>query len=179
MPTKILPAEDIDDFEDEDDDPVIKAAASSARAASDVHKTEISSYTSAGSGDSASATLMSSHAMRMGLYSINLGTKMGQRLHAAHMLILPLIPVFILLAQNAQNYVTFLVDADEILSVQRQVSSAVDLSNLVNRLQDERISVALNIFLKRSPNDDLQDLQKLVTNKVDIRRFTLLQVSLL
>ena len=35
-------------------------------------RTEISSYTSAGSGDSASATLMSSHAMKMGLYSINL-----------------------------------------------------------------------------------------------------------
>ncbi len=30
------------------------------------------------------------------------GTKVGQKLHAAHMLILPLIPVFILLAQNAQ-----------------------------------------------------------------------------
>ena len=40
-------------------------------------KTDVSSYTSTGSDDSASATLMSSHAMKMGLYSINLGTKFG------------------------------------------------------------------------------------------------------
>ena len=79
------------------------------------------SLTSADSTDSASATLMSSHAMKMGLYSINLGTKLGQRLHAAHMLILPLIPVFILLAQNGTNCATYILEAEEILSVQGQV----------------------------------------------------------
>ena len=84
-------------------------------------KTDVSSYTSTGSDDSASATLMSSHAMKMGLYSINLGTKFGQRLHAAHMLILPLIPVFILLAQNGTNYATYVLEAEEILNVQTQV----------------------------------------------------------
>ncbi len=82
------------------------------------------SLTSAGSGDSASATLMSSHAMKMGLYSINLGTKFGQRLHAAHMLVLPLIPVFILVAQNVTSYVTFTLQAREVVSVQKQVGSS-------------------------------------------------------
>jgi len=33
------------------------------------------------------------------------GTPMGQKLHTAHMLILPLIPVFILLAQNSTNFI--------------------------------------------------------------------------
>ena len=62
------------------------------------------SLTSRDSEASASETLMSSHAMKMGLYTINLGTKLGQKLHTAHMLILPLIPVFILLAQNSGKY---------------------------------------------------------------------------
>jgi len=134
----------------------------------------MASITSDESAASASATLLSSHAMKMGLYSINLGTKLGQRLHAAHMLMLPLIPVFILLAQNAQNYVTFIGEAREILSVQTQVSSAVDLSNLVQRLQEERLAVALNIFLNRPPGDDLADLQPIITNKVEVKRFSLM-----
>jgi hypothetical protein len=53
----------------------------------------------------------------------------------------------------------------------------VDLSNLVQRLQEERVAVSLNIFLKRSASDDLQDLQHLVKNGIDIRRFTLIQVD--
>ena len=69
---------------------------------------------------------MSSHAMKMGLYSINLGTKFGQRMHAAHMLVLPLIPVFILLAQNGNNYATYIMEAEEIVSVQKQVESFDD-----------------------------------------------------
>lgn len=63
---------------------------------------------------------MSSHAMKMGLYSINLGTKFGQRMHAAHMLILPLIPVFILIAQNGTNYASYVLQADEIQRVKYQ-----------------------------------------------------------
>ncbi len=57
-----------------------------------------------------------------------------------------------------------------------QVSSAVDLSNLIRRLQDERMAVALNIFLNRKPDDDLKDLQKYIMNDINIVRFTLLQV---
>ena len=49
------------------------------------------------------------------------GTPMGQKLHTAHMLILPLIPVFILLAQNTTNFVQYVTDASEIKSVQVQV----------------------------------------------------------
>ena len=37
------------------------------------------------------------------------------------MLILPLIPVFILLAQNGTNYATYVLEAEEILNVQTQV----------------------------------------------------------
>ena len=89
------------------------------------------SLASSSSGDSASATLMSSHAMKMGLYSINLGTKFGQRMHAAHMLILPLIPVFILLAQNGTNYATFVLEAEEIQSVQNQVQSVLIIKHVL------------------------------------------------
>lgn len=45
----------------------------------------------------------------------------------------------------------------------------MDLSNLVQKIQEERAAVALNIFLKRGPSDDLQDLQKMVTTNIDIR----------
>ena len=49
--------------------------------------------------NSESATLMSSHAMKMVFYTINLGTAHGQKLHTCHLVLLPLIPVFILLSQ--------------------------------------------------------------------------------
>jgi hypothetical protein len=57
------------------------------------------------------------------------------------------------------------------------VSNAVDLSNLVQKIQDERAAVALNIFLDRPPSDDLQDLQQMVSNHVDLKRFTLSKVG--
>jgi hypothetical protein len=47
----------------------------------------------------------------------------GQRMHAFHMLILPLIPVVILYIQNGMNYGTLLLEATEITSVQTQVNS--------------------------------------------------------
>ena len=126
---------------------------------------------------SASETLMSSHAMKMGIYTINLGTKVGQKLHTAHMLILPLIPVFILLAQNTSTFLQYVSDAEEILDVKEQVSNAVDLSILVQRLQEERAAVALEAFLNRSDAlDDLSNLQVYSMNGMDISRFTLLKV---
>jgi len=57
----------------------------------------------------------------MGIYTINLGTAWGQRLHALHMVVLPLIPVLILLAQNVVNFVQYLSDGIEIKIVQDQV----------------------------------------------------------
>ena len=55
----------------------------------------------------------------------------------------------------------------------------MDLSNLVQKAQEERSTVALNIFLERSATDDLKDLQQYVTNGMDITRFTLGQVCLI
>ena len=57
-----------------------------------------------------------------------------------------------------------------------QVSNAVDLSNLVQRIQDERAAIALNIFLDRPVSDDLRDLQLMVSNNVSLRKFTLQNV---
>ena len=57
-----------------------------------------------------------------------------------------------------------------------QVSNAVDLSNLVQRIQDERAAIALNIFLDRPVSDDLRDLQLMVSNNVSLRKFTLVKV---
>merc|ERR550534_1461969 len=104
--------------------------------------------------------------MKMGLYTINLGTKVGQKLHTAHMLILPLIPVFILLAQNTAAFLQFVSDAEEILDVKEQVGNAVDLSILVQRLQEERATVALSAFLNRSNSmDSMNDLQPYALNE--------------
>ena len=44
--------------------------------------------TSESSKTSESATLMSSHAMKMGFYTINLGTEHGQRIQTCHLGIL-------------------------------------------------------------------------------------------
>jgi hypothetical protein len=43
-------------------------------------------------------------------------------MHSLHMLILPLIPILILVVQNGIKYGTYVLESDEILSVQRQVS---------------------------------------------------------
>ena len=111
--------EDLEDFEDDRLD-VAKKVKPKGKKSTGIED-EISIASSQASEGSASATLLSSHAMRMGLYTINLGTKVGQRLHTAHMLFLPLIPVFILLGQNIGAYLTFTSNAIEITNVQVQV----------------------------------------------------------
>jgi len=73
--------EDIEDFEDEKLE-VAKKNKKGGKDGGDAISIESSNV----SEGSASATLLSSHAMRMGLYTINLGTKMGQKLHTGHML---------------------------------------------------------------------------------------------
>lgn len=162
--------EDVEDFE-EDDEIVAQKGKGKKGAATDV----VSIASSAASEGSASATLLSSHAMRMGLYTINLGTKVGQRLHTGHMLFLPLIPVFILLGQNASSFLRYVTQAHEILNVQTQITQAVDLALLVERLQDERAAVALNIFLNRTSGENsIQELQKYSRNEMNITRFNLL-----
>ena len=116
--------------------------------------------------------------MKMGLYTINLGTKFGQKLHTAHMLILPLIPVFILLVQNTAEFFQFVSDTEEISEVRGQIGNALDLSVLVQKLQEERAAVALAAFLNRTNAiDTMEDLQIYVLNDLDISRFTLLRVS--
>ena len=111
--------EDLDDFEEERLD-IAKKVKKGKKGVTGIED-EISIASSQASEGSASATLLSSHAMRMGLYTINLGTKVGQRLHTGHMLFLPLIPVFILLGQNVGAYLTFTANAIEITNVQIQV----------------------------------------------------------
>ena len=109
--------EDIDDFEDDKLDVAKKNKKIKGKHDGDSISIESSNV----SEGSASATLLSSHAMKMGLYTINLGTKAGQRLHTGHMLFLPLIPVFILLGQNVASYLTYSSNAQEILNVKVQV----------------------------------------------------------
>ena len=69
-----------------------------------------------------SASLITSHSMRLGIYSINLGTKIGQKLHAAHMLLLPLIPIIIILGQCASDLATYTSSSAKINEVQIQVT---------------------------------------------------------
>ena len=119
--------EDLEDFEDDKLD-VAKKNKGAGKGAK--LEDEISIESSQVSEGSASATLLSSHAMRMGLYTINLGTKVGQRLHTGHMLFLPLIPVFILLGQNVASYLNFASNAQEILNVKIQVRFLVAILTL-------------------------------------------------
>ena len=51
-----------------------------------------------------SAEMMSNHTMKLICYEINLGTVRGQKIHALHLIFLPLLPILILLVQN---YTTF------------------------------------------------------------------------
>ncbi|XP_071742958.1 uncharacterized protein [Lepeophtheirus salmonis] len=119
---------------------------------------------------SSSHSVFSSHAMKMGFYQINLGTKNGQRLHSIHMLILPLIPVGILLGQNTSNYISHSSSANEIKNVEQQVNQALDLSSLVQRLQEERAAVALNIFTETEVKN-FEYLQNYTT--INISEFSL------
>ena len=69
------------------------------------------------------------------------------------MLILPLIPVFILLAQNSATFLQYVSDADEILQVKSQVGNAVDLSILVQKLQEERAAVIVILIWELASTD--------------------------
>ena len=51
----------------------------------------------------------------------------------------------------------------------------MNLSSLVQKIQDERAAVALNIFLDRPTSDDMQDLQIMVRQGMDLGRFTLMR----
>ena len=86
--------------------------------------TATDSYSIAASGSISkeSANLISSHAMRLGVYSINLGTKIGQKVHTAHMLILPLIPIIITIGQSTSNLYYSFSESKEISDVQNQVN---------------------------------------------------------
>ena len=71
------------------------------------------------------------------------------------MLILPLIPVFILLAQNSATFLQYVSDADEILQVKSQVGNAVDLSILVQKLQEERAAVIVVLLIWELASTDM------------------------
>ena len=61
-----------------------------------------------------------------------------------------------------------------------QVTQAVDLSLLVEKLQDERAAVALNIFLNRTSGENsISDLQKYSRNEMNLTRFNLMTVSVI
>ena len=68
-----------------------------------------------------SGNLIKEHSMRLGLYSINLATKVGQRLHTVHMLTLPMIPIVIILAQSIGDLWESSTKISEIEQLQEQV----------------------------------------------------------
>ena len=113
--------------------------------------------------NSQSATLLSTHQMKMGFYNINLGTELGQRLHTCHLIIVPLIPVFILLIQNMTSYMDNNKRISDLEEVRSQVSNAIDFARLTRMLQEERIAVALNYFIERRENlSEVADLDKFI-----------------
>ena len=80
-----------------------------------------SSTDSAATNTSESATLMSKHAMKMGFYTINLGTETGQKLHTCHLVILPLIPILILLMQYTTAYSSNVSKMSDLQTIRTQV----------------------------------------------------------
>ena len=99
--------------------------------------------------------------MKMGFYTINLGTERGQKLHSCHLVILPLIPILILLMQYATAYSSNITKISKVIQlknpklilvqleqVRTQVTNALDFALLTRRLQEERLSVALNFFIR-------------------------------
>ena len=152
------------------------------------------SLASSSASTSEAGTLMSTHSMKMGFYSINLGTATGQRLHTCHLVILPLIPVFILLMQNASAYISNNQSISDLQDVTTQVftqknsilvsssltacfvqvSNAIDFARLTRMLQEERVSVALAYFIEERENiSTVIDLDKYVQSdeKEFIRAF--------
>ena len=124
---------------------------------------KLSITSSTATNTSQSATLMSTHAMKMGLYNINLGTQTGQRLHTCHLIILPLIPVFILLTQNTSTYLTNKQSIRDLRDVTEQVSNAIDFARLTRKLQEERVAVALDYFIaSKAGLTDISQLNKLI-----------------
>ena len=126
-------------------------------------KTTIDTASTTSSTYSDSAMLMSVHIMSMGCYKINLGNITGQRLNTCHLILLPLIPVFILLFQNTNTYITNqqrITDLEEVIG---QVNNAIDFARLTRTLQEERIAVALDFFVGKREN---------LTSLIDLDQFT-------
>ena len=112
------------------------------------------------------ATMMSNHTMRLGCYEINLGTEQGQKLHTIHLVFLPLVPIMILLIQNYTTFdsnkvrrtglikeytelrIFFQATINDLTDVFLQVQNSLDFAELTKKLQQERVSVALNFFIK-------------------------------
>lgn len=95
---------------------------------------DIMSVSSSGSDSSysvESGNLIKEHSMRLGLYSINLATKVGQRLHTVHMLTLPMIPIVIILAQSIGDLWESSTKISEIEQLQEQVSIFEDEYSLM------------------------------------------------
>lgn len=127
---------------------------------------DLVSTASQDSHSSESATLMSHHAMKMGCYEINLGTEQGQKLHTIHLVFLPLVPIMILLIQNYTTFdsnkvrrtglikeytelrIFFQATINDLTDVFLQVQNSLDFAELTKKLQQERVSVALNFFIK-------------------------------
>ena len=137
---------------------------------------KLSMTSSNATATSQSATLMSTHAMKMGLYTINLGTNTGQRLHTCHLIILPLIPVLILLTQNSSTYIANKQAINDLQDVTQQVSNAIDFARLTRKLQEERVAVALDYFIAGQGNiTELSQLDRLIDSDevVFLKQFVL------
>ena len=137
---------------------------------------KLSMTSSNATATSQSATLMSTHAMKMGLYTINLGTSTGQRLHTCHLIILPLIPVLILLTQNSSTYIANKQAINDLQDVTQQVSNAIDFARLTRKLQEERVAVALDYFIAGQGNiTELSQLDRLIDSDevVFLKQFVL------
>ena len=75
------------------------------------------------------------------------------------------------------HYIHHFILVKNIQVIVFQVRRSVELALLVERLQDERAAVALNIFLNRtSGQESVAELQKFSRNELNITRFDIITV---
>ena len=74
-----------------------------------------------------SQLLLASHTINLALYRINLATPRGPNVFVAHLVLLPLLPILVILIQNASIYGAQVRSSQEVVTVKSQVQARVTI----------------------------------------------------
>ena len=96
---------------------------------------------------SPSEKLIEGYELDLVFFKVSLGTDAGRKLFM-YVVLVPLVPTAILLAMSMSMMMTNRSAVDALTAVDDQINLAVDLATLARKLQKERVSVALNFFIR-------------------------------